>query len=108
MAPSPLSAPGDLLAVAVGRCQVILAWTAGQTAGLGFRIERATGNGAGLLFADIGGVGAQVTAFRDESVKLRTTYTYRIVAWDAGGDSSPSPQVEVTTPWRKTLEPSGP
>lgn len=100
MIPSPLPAPdfapGDLLAVAVGRCQVILAWSEGQTAGLGFRIERASGNGVGVPFVGIGAVGAHVTAFRDESVTLPATYTYRIVAWNACGDSSPSNEVEVT------------
>jgi len=92
------SAPVDLVAVAVGGCQVILAWTECGTGGLGFRIERAAGNIPCSPFARIGGVGPHVTAFRDGSVKPRTTYSYRIYAWNASGDSSPSNVVEVPAP----------
>jgi len=92
------SAPVDLVAVAVGGRQVILAWTECGVGGLGFRIERAAGNSPCSPFAGIGGVGPHVTAFRDGSVKPRTTYSYRIHAWNAFGDSSPSNVVEVPAP----------
>jgi len=100
------SAPVDLVAVAVGGRQVILAWTECGVGGLGFRIERAAGNSPCSPFAGIGGVGPHVTAFRDGSVKPRTTYSYRIHAWNAFGDSSPSNVVEVTTPEAGTEPPS--
>ena len=57
-------------------------------------------------FAEIGGVGPHVTAFRDGSVKPRTTYSYRVHAWNASGDSSPSNVVEVTTPQVETEPPA--
>lgn len=98
--------PVDLLAVAVGGCQVILAWTECGTGGLGFRIERADGIGSACLFSVIGGVGPHVAAFRDGSVKPRTTYSYRIHAWNASGDSPPSNVVEVTTPQAETELPA--
>jgi hypothetical protein len=85
------------MAVAVGN-QVILAWTERGGDGLGFRIERATGSDPDRPFVDIGGVGAHVGAFRDESVKPRTTYAYRVHAWNATGVTSPSNEAEVTTP----------
>jgi len=91
-------APVDLMAVAVGDCQVILAWTECGAGGLGFRIERADGIGSAGLFSEIGRVGPHVAAFRDGSVKLHTTYSYRVLAWNASSDSSPSNVVEVTTP----------
>ena len=47
---------------------------------------------------EIGGVGPHVAAFRDGSVKPRKTYPYRVHAWNASGDSSPSNVMEVTTP----------
>jgi hypothetical protein len=100
------SAPGDLVAVAVGGCQVILAWTECGAGGLGFRIERAAGNSPCSPFAGIGGVGPHVTAFRDGSVKSRTTNSYRVHAWNASGDSSPSNVVEVTTPRAETELPA--
>ena len=99
-------APVDLMAVAVGGGQVILAWTECDAGGLGFRVERADGTGSACLFYEIGGVGTHVTAFRDGSVKPRTTYSYRVHAWNASGDSSPSNVVEVTTPRAETELPA--
>ena len=89
--------PVDLLAVAVGGCQVFLAWTECGACGLGFRIERADGIGPACSFSVIGGVGPHVSAFRDGSVKPRTTYSYRVHAWNASGDSPPSNVVETMT-----------
>ena len=91
-------APVDLLAVAVGGCEVILAWTECGAGALGFRIERADGIGSACLFLEIGGVGPHVAAFRDGSVKHRTTYSYRVHAWNASGNSSPSNVTGVTMP----------
>ncbi|MBF8258745.1 MAG: fibronectin type III protein [Actinobacteria bacterium] len=92
------SAPADLLAVAVGGCQAILAWTECGAGGLGFRIERADGIGSACRFSEIGGVGPHVTAFRDARVKPRATYSYRVHAWNASGDSSHSNVAKVTMP----------
>jgi len=89
-------APVDLLAVAVGGCQVILAWTECGAGGLGFRIERAVCHSPCKQFAGIGEAGPHVAAFRDGSVRLRTTYSYRVHAWNASGDSSPSNVTGVT------------
>jgi hypothetical protein len=101
--PSALpSAPVDLVAVAIGGCQVILAWTECGAGGLGFRIERADGVGSACLFSELGGVGLHVAAFRDGSVKPRSIYSYRVHAWNASGDSLPSDVVEVTTPQVET------
>ena len=99
-------APVDLIAVAVGGCEVLLAWTECGAGGLGFRIERADGIGSAGLFSEIGGVGPHVTAFCDGSVKPRTIYSYRVHAWNASGDSSPSNVVEVTTPRAGTEPPA--
>ena len=100
------SAPTDLVAVAVGGCQVILAWTEGGPSALGFRIERADCNSPCRPFVEIGGVGPHVTAFRDGSVKPRATYSYRVHARNPSGDSSPSNVVEVTTPPAETELPA--
>jgi len=100
------SAPVDLVAVAVGGCQVILAWTECGAGGLGFRIERADGIGSACLFSEIGGVGPHIAAFRDGSVKPRTTYSYRVLAWNASGESPPSNVVKVTTPEAGTEPPA--
>ena len=99
------SAPVDLVAVAVGGCQVLLAWTECGAGGLGFRIERAVCHSPCKQFAEIGEAGPHVAAFRDGSVEPRTTYHYRVHAWNASGDSSTSNVVVVTTPQAGT-EPS--
>ena len=90
-------APVDLVAVASGGCQVILAWTECRAGGFGFRIERAACHSPCKPFVEIGKVGRYVTAFSDRSVDPRTTYHYRVRAWNASGDSLPSNVVEVTT-----------
>ena len=101
------SGPVDLVAVAVGGRQVILAWTECGAGGLGFRIERAVCHSPCKQFASIGEAGPHVAAFRDGSVEPRTTYHYRVHAWNASGDSSPSNVVEVTTPEAGTEPPAG-
>ena len=92
------SEPVDLVAVAVGGREVILAWTECGSGGLGFRVERADGIGSACRFSEIGSTGTHVPVFRDGSVKPRTTHSYRVHAWNASGESSPSNVVEVTTP----------
>jgi len=84
------------MAVAFGGFQVILAWTECGAEGLGFRIERADGIGSACRFSEIGKTGPHVAAFRDGSVKPRTAYSYRVLAWNASGDSLPSNVAEVT------------
>ena len=101
-------APVDLMAVAVGGCEVILAWTECGTGGLGFRIERADGTVSACRFSEIGETGGNVAAFRDGSVKPRTNYSYRVLAWNASGNSSPSSVAEVTTPQAETEPPADP
>jgi hypothetical protein len=100
------SAPVDLVAVAVGGCQVILAWTECGAGGLGFRIDRSVCHSPCNQFTEIGEVGPHVAAFGDGSVDPRTTYHYRVHAWNASGDSPPSNVVEVTTPEAGTEPPS--
>ena len=91
------AAPAKLIAVAVGGCEVILAWSERGAGGLGFRIERADCHSPCTQFVEIGKVGPHVAAFRDGSVDPRTTYRYRVRAWNASGGSSPSNVVVVTT-----------
>ena len=99
-------APVDLIAVAVSSCEVLLAWTECGAGGLGFRIERADGIASSSRFSEIGGTGMHIAVFCDESVKPCTTYSYRVHAWNASGDSPPSNVVEVTTPQAETEPPA--
>ncbi len=76
--------------------QVSLTWTDATPAGdpltlgnpaneIGFRIERATGAGA---FATIGTALANSTAYTDTTIAAGTAYRYRVVAFNAAGDST--------------------
>ncbi len=99
-------APLKLIAVAVGGCEVLLAWTECGAGGLGFGIERADGIGSACLFSVIGEVGPHVAAFRDGSVKPRKNYSYRVHAWNASGNSLPSNVTAVAMPRAGTELPS--
>ena len=83
---------------------MILAWTECEAGALEFLIVRADGIGSDGPFSEIGRTGAHVAAFRDGSVKPRTTYSYRVHALNNSGVSSPSNVVVVTTP-RAEMEP---
>jgi hypothetical protein len=100
------SAPVDLVAVAIGGGEVILAWTECGAGALGFSIERATCNSPCSPFVEIGRTGEHIAVFRDGSVKPRTTYSYRVHAWNASGDSSPSNVVKVMPPQAGTEPPA--
>ena len=58
---------------------------------VGYRIERAAGEGA---FAPIGAALANVTSFSDTSTAAGTVYRYRVIAYNAAGES-PSTAVTV-------------
>ena len=100
------AAPVKLIAVAVGGCEVLLAWAECGAGGHGFRIERADGIGSVCRFSEIGGVGQHVAAFRDGTVKPRTIYSYRVHAWNASGNSLPSNVTAVAMPRAGTELPS--
>ena len=86
-------APGSLVASATGATTVSLSWQDNSTDETGFLIERATGGGA---FTAVGTVGAGITAFADSGLTAGTTYQYRVVAFNASGDSVASGVVVVT------------
>jgi FtsP/CotA-like multicopper oxidase with cupredoxin domain len=88
---TPVTAPTGLAAVPVTG-QVNLTWTDNSSNETGFRIERATGAGA---FAEIGTVGPDVTTYPDATAIAGTYYTYRVIAYNASGDSLPSEAVAL-------------
>jgi hypothetical protein len=91
---TPAVAPYGLIAsVAAG--QINLAWTDNSNNETGFRIERATGAGA---FTEVGTVAADSTTFSDTTVQPAVTYSYRVFAFTAGGDSLPSNTETVKAP----------
>lgn len=91
-------APFGLTATATSGMPINLAWS--QTASsneTGFRIERSA---PGQSFAEIATVGSNVTSYTDSSSALQpnTLYTYRVRAYNAGGNSDYSNTASATTP----------
>lgn len=92
------TAPAGLLATynnATGKVDLI--WSAGASDHTGFRIERKLG--AGGAYASIGTVSAATLTFTDSGpLTASSTYFYRVLATNAGGDSLPSNEPSVITP----------
>jgi serine protease AprX len=94
---SPPAAPSGLTATAISSSQINLAWTDNANNETGFKIERCTGAGCSN-FAQIATVGADVTTFPNTSLTASTSYSYRVRATNAGGDSAYSNTASATTP----------
>ena len=65
-------------------------WTNPGTAEIGYRIERAPvdgGGGVGDYEVVAAHVAANTTTYRDDTVAVGATYSYRVVAFNAAGDS---------------------
>jgi lysophospholipase L1-like esterase len=88
------AAPATLTATAVSASQVDLSWSAAAEA-TGYRVERSTD---GASWASLASLAGGVTSHSDTGLSAGTTYRYRVVATNAGGESPPSPVATATTP----------
>jgi len=93
-AATPPAAPATLTATAVSASQVDLSWSAVADA-TGYRVERSTD---GATWASLAQLAGGVTSHSDTGLASGTTYHYRVVATNAGGESPPSPVASATTP----------
>lgn len=100
--PAPPAAPSGLMAAAVSASQINLAWTDNSGDESGFKIEHCTGS-ACVDFAQIAQVGANVTAYSDAGLTPATTFTYRVRAFNSGGNSDYSNSAEATTAAAPTI-----
>ena len=89
----PPAAP-TLIAVPVSSTGIDLSWTDVGTES-GYRIEVSLDGGA--TWDQAGTQGADVTTFNDTGLAPATTYWYRVIAFNAAGDSAPSEPVSTTT-----------
>ena len=88
-------APSNLRATAVTTGpRVNLAWRDNATNESGFEIYRATGSGN--TYMKIATVGPNVVAFADTAVTAKTSYKYRVRAYNGVGASSYSNTINVT------------
>jgi len=95
-----------LTATVVSSSQINLQWTDNSNSETGFRIERCEGSGCGG-FSPLATVGANVKTYSNTGLKASTSYTYRVWAYNAGGDSAQStPPVSATTLCSYSISPT--
>ena len=79
------AAPTNLVGKALSKSQIRLTWQDNATNESGYRIERSRD---GYTWAQVATVGANSTAYTDSGLARRTTYYYRVVAYNAAGLSA--------------------
>lgn len=96
-------APANLTATTVSSSRIDLAWSdvSGET---GYKIERSTN---GTTWTQIATTGANITSYSNAGLNSATSYSYRVKANNAGGDSAASNVASATTLTAPTL-PSAP
>jgi len=94
--PTAPAAPTALMATAASTSQINLAWTDNANNETGFKIEGCTGAGCND-FAQIATVGANVTSYSNTGLAASTSYSYRVRATNAVGDSAYSNVASATT-----------
>jgi hypothetical protein len=93
--PAPM-APAGLAATAISSSQINLTWVDSDTTEQGFKIERCTGAGCSS-FTQIALVGANVTSYSNTSLTGSTSYSYRVRAYNASGNSDYSNTASAVT-----------
>jgi hypothetical protein len=89
------TAPTGLVARAASCTQVNLTWTDPSSNEQGFRIERKIGTGRWTQIAE---VAANTTSFANLALTPKTSYTYRVWAFNPGGPSAWVTSAAVKTP----------
>jgi hypothetical protein len=92
--PVPPNPPSGLTATTASASQINLAWTDNSANESGFRIERSTD---GSTFTPLTTVGAGVTTYSNAGLTASTLYSYRVLAFNAAGDSAFSNTASATT-----------
>lgn len=91
----PPASPSGLRATAASDTRVDLTWADRSGNEVGFVVERATTSN--FLSPTRFAVGANATGFADTGLTPGTTYYYRVLAANAGGQSAQSAAASVTT-----------
>ncbi len=90
--PSPPAAPTNLSASA-SNTTINLAWTDNASNELGYKVERKTDG----TFTEVAVIGPNAQSYADFGLAAQTTYTYRVRAYNAGGNSAYSNEDAATT-----------
>ncbi len=89
------NAPSSLSASAGSSSSASVRWSDNSSDETGFKLER---SGNGVDFSEIATLGAGTTSFNDGGLSARTTYYYRVRAYNSAGNSGYSNTGSVTTP----------
>lgn len=92
----PPIAPSNLTATSASSSQINLAWTDNSTNEAGFYIERCSGS-ACADFTPLAQVAANVTSYSNTALAPGATFTYRVRAFNVGGNSGYSNTATATT-----------
>lgn len=90
------TAPTNLAATSVSSSQISLTWVDNDNTETGFKIERCAGS-ACSNFTQIATVGANVTSYSNTGLAASTSYSYRVRAYNAAGDSEYSSTATAVT-----------
>ncbi len=88
------AAPTNLTARAISNSRIDIMWKDNSNNENGFKIERRTSTGS---YIEIATVGPNVTAFSDTGLARKTTYYYRVRAYNDAGYSSYSNEASART-----------
>ncbi len=99
------AAPSALVATAAGTSQISLKWTDNSNSETGFLIERSTD---GISFTQIAAVLTNITGYTDSGLASATTYTYRVRAINAAGNSTYTSVATATTATPAPTAPAAP
>ncbi len=94
--PAPPAAPTSLVATVVSSAQINLAWSDNSSDETGFKIERCSGVSC-TNFTQIATTGANVASYSNTGLAASTSYTYRVRAYNAIGDSGYSNEASAIT-----------
>ncbi|MDA0346490.1 MAG: fibronectin type III domain-containing protein [Verrucomicrobia bacterium] len=94
----PSQAPSKLVIDSQGLDNVILSWKDTSSDEIGFRIQRAIGDGA---FETLNELAHNTTQYGDFEVDELSEYSYRVVSFNDAGESIPSNEVSTQIEFRQ-------
>jgi titin len=93
--PDPPVSPSSLTATTISNTQINLSWTDNSNNEDGFKIERKLNSA--VTYTQIATVGPNATVFLNTGLATNTGYSYRVRAFNAGGNSGYSNAATATT-----------